>query len=193
MSAAVSRRDLEKRFNFHYLPHLEFDDYRVEQWIRKKCTWAYKRGYVDKLTLWLGKLHNKQLEQDYVPDVTIRHVSDLVGYGVFNNKPLEKWEYVGEYAGVLRRRNLFVRNINDYCFMYPRQWIALKAFTIDSEQQGNVTRFINHSDTPNLESIAVFYDGVFRIIFRAIEAIPANTELSYDYGDIYWRHRLKAI
>lgn len=75
--------------------------------------------------------------------------------------------------------------------MYPREWISTKAFTIDSKEQGNVMRFINHSDTPNLESISIFYDGVFRITFRALQDIPVGSELSYDYGGIYWSHRRK--
>ena len=91
----------------------------------------------------------------------------------------------------MRRRGLLRRDVNDYCFQYPREWTATKAFTIDSEDQGNYTRFINHSDTPNVESRSFFHDGVFHIAFRTIEEIEAGSELTYDYGEIYWNNRKK--
>lgn len=179
-------------FQFRYVSALEFDNYEIEQWVRKKCLWAYKRGYIDKLQIWLGKFHAKEIAQELTPDVTIKWINDEIGYGMITNQSIKPWAYIGEYAGLLRRRNLFYRNINDYCFMYPRRWLTTKPLTIDSEKQGNVMRFINHSDSPNLESLSVFYDGTFRIIFRAIRKIAAGEELTYDYGGIYWTHRRKA-
>ena len=185
------RKRLGEIFQFRYTEQLEFENYKVEQWIRKKCKWAYKRGYIEKVKVWLGTLHQKQLAHDIVPDVMIKWINRDIGYGVFANETLKQWDYVGEYAGLLRRRNLFYRNINDYCFMYPREWLTLKAYTIDSKLQGNMTRFINHSDTPNLEAISVLFDGVFRIMFRAIRTIKPGEELTYDYGYFYWQNRRK--
>ncbi|MCH9608739.1 MAG: hypothetical protein S4CHLAM45_13200 [Chlamydiales bacterium] len=75
--------------------------------------------------------------------------------------------------------------------MYPREWIALKAFAIDSQAEGNLLRFVNHADTPNLESLSVYHDGLFHIIFRATREIKVGEELNYDYGGIYWNHRRK--
>lgn len=187
----VSR--FEELFELSYFPHLLFADWEVEQWIRRKCAWAHRTGRVKKLALWLGKLHGHQIDAADTPDVTIRWMGAEVGYGLFTDKPLKKWEYIGEYTGTLRRRNLFFPNINDYCFMYPREWISLKAFTIDSKTQGNYTRFINHSDYPNCESVAVFHGGIYHIIFRAIQDIPAGTQLTYDYGDVYWNRRKKIV
>lgn len=183
--------DLETAFRFRYLPALTCDHYEVEQWMRRACARAYQKGHIDSLAIWLGKLHGRDLEARRLPNFSIRFVHSQIGYGLFTDQLIQKWGYVGEYTGMLRRRGLFKSDINDYCFMYPRAWVGLKAFTIDSEQQGNYTRFINHSDTPNLESIAVYWDGLFHVIFRAIEEIPAGTELRYDYGDLYWRHRTK--
>ncbi|MFZ0565891.1 MAG: SET domain-containing protein, partial [Chlamydiales bacterium] len=181
----------EELFEIQYFPHLEFADWKVEQWIRKRCARAYKKGKMGQLNLWLGQLHAKEIEAANIPDITIRWIGEKIGYGLFTNCPIKKWDYIGEYTGLLRRRNLFSPNVNDYCFMYPREWIAFKAYTIDSERQGNYTRFINHSDDPNVESVSVFYAGYFRIILRAIRPIAAHEELTYDYGDIYWRRRKK--
>lgn len=181
----------EALFEIAYLPHLEFADWKVEQLIRKKCSKAHKKGRIGQLAIWLGNLHKAQLDKAEIPDLTIRWIHESIGYGVFANQPLKKWEYVGEYTGLLRRRHLFWPNINDYCFVYPKEWISLKAFTIDSEKHGNYTRFINHSDTPNCESVSVLHNGVLHILFRTIQPIAAGEELTYDYGSIYWLRRKK--
>ncbi len=181
----------EELFDIAYYPHLEFADWKVEQWLRKMCAKALHLGKIGDLALWLGKLHRKALNNPTIPDITIGWRHEKIGYGIFANQPIKKWNLIGEYTGLLRRRNLFFPNVNDYCFMYPREWLALRAFTIDSSKQGNFTRFINHSDMPNLESVAVFHDGLFHIIVRATEDIPAGSELTYDYGDIYWTRRKK--
>lgn len=181
----------EEFFGIRYFSHLLFSDWRAERWMRNKCARAYKKGRIGQLALWLGKLHGKQIEQGAIPDLSIRWVHEDIGYGAFTTRPFKKWEFIGEYTGILRQRSLFFSNINDYCFMYPRAWIALKAFTIDAAQHGTLTRFINHSDLPNCESVAVFHDGLFHIIFRATRELAAGEELKYDYGSVYWRHRKK--
>ncbi|MFN0064828.1 MAG: SET domain-containing protein-lysine N-methyltransferase [Chlamydiales bacterium] len=186
-----TKQEFEEVFQIAYLEQLDFEDWRVEQYIRKKCAWAYKKGRIEPLTLWLGKLHATDIERDENCAVTIRWIDPEIGYGLFSDQPLKKWSYLGEYSGLLRRRNLLFRNVNDYCFQYPREWIGLQAFTIDSQDQGNYTRFINHSDEPNLEALSFFHDGIFRIGFRACADIPAGTELTYDYGKIFWNHRKK--
>lgn len=193
--AAPAKEVSEERFNdllgVRYFPQLECADWTVEQWIRHRCTQAEKKGKIGKLAQWLGKLHAKAIDQGSVPDVTIRWIHEKIGYGLFADRAFAKWEFIGEYTGILRRRALFFPDINDYCFMYPREWISMRAYTIDSEKQGNYTRYINHSDTPNMESVSVYHGGMFHIIFRTIQEIPAGTELTYDYGDIYWRGRRK--
>jgi hypothetical protein len=187
----ISIKRFEELFELHYLEKLQFENWEVEQWIYRQCERAQRRQKVGKLALWLGTLHGPQIERGDIPDVTIRWIGEKIGYGVFANRLLKKWEFIGEYTGLVKQRKLFFRNINDYCFMYPRAWIALKSLTIDSAKYGNFTRFINHSDLPNCESISVFHRGLFHIMFRAIRDIPAGQELTYDYGSIYWSRRKK--
>jgi len=188
---SYSVKRFEELFGIRYFPHLEFADWQVEHWVRKKCKRAYEKGRIGQLALWLGKLHGRQIEEAAIPDLAIRWIDEKIGYGAFTTRSFKKWEYIGEYTGVLRKRQLLFPNINDYCFMYPREWISLTPLTIDSDAQGSLTRFINHSDYPNCESVAVFHDGIYHIIFRTTQEIPAYTELKYDYGDIYWRRRRK--
>ncbi len=185
--------ELEKLFDIHYLPHLDYQNWRVENDLKKQCERAFQNGRVGNLALWLGKFHGTAMDLALVPDITIIYVNDNVGYGVITNKFIRKWDFVGEYTGVVRRRRFIFPNLNDYCFMYPRHWISRKLYCIDSEREGNFTRFINHSDYPNLESVAVFKDGFFHIIFRAVQDILPGQELAYDYGDVYWTKREKVV
>lgn len=185
--------ELERAFNIHYLPHLKFDHWKIERYVRKKCERALKRGAFSPLAIWLGKLHQNELSSARVPDITIKVVQPDVGYGIITNRALPCFHFIGEYTGLVRRRPLFFpnRSLNDYCFAYPREWWTLHPLTIDSEKMGNYTRFINHSDHPNLESVGILFDGVFRILFRTLKKVEAGEELTYNYGDVYWDVRKK--
>lgn len=181
----------ERLFKMRFCRHLFFADYCVEQYLKKKCHKAYYKQKIPDYTIWLGHLHKTTLKEGKIPDVTISWIDAKVGYGLLTNQPLEEWQCIGEYAGQLRFRNHFFPNINDYCFMYPHEWINFKPLTIDCGYYGNHTRFINHSDSPNLEALSIFYEGIYHIIFRAIRKIKAGEELTYDYGEIYWNRRKK--
>jgi hypothetical protein len=188
---AYSEKRFEEIFGISYFRQLKFVDWRIEHWIRKKCAWADRKGKIGDLARWLGRFHANAIDEAEIPQVSIRWINEKIGYGLFADGPIKQWEYIGEYTGLLRRRRLIFPDLNDYCFMYPSEWIALKALTIDSAQCGNYTRYINHSDIPNLESVSVFHKGIFHIIFRAIQDISPETQLTYDYGDIYWTGRRK--
>ncbi|MCH9625106.1 MAG: hypothetical protein S4CHLAM123_02750 [Chlamydiales bacterium] len=182
---------VEELFGLSYYPHLEYANWKIEHYVRSKCKQAHKKGKIEEAALWLGTLHAEKLASPFIPDVTIQWIHESIGYGVFTNRAISKWGFIGEYTGLLRRRNLMFPDLNDYCFMYPRKWWTSIPLTIDSEKQGNFTRFINHSDIPNCESVSVLYDGTFHIMFRAIRAISAGEQLTYDYGGLYWRRRDK--
>jgi uncharacterized protein len=184
---------LERVFGIHYIPYLRCHDWRIEKWIQKKSAYFVKHSLISELPLWLGALHKKDITHSKAEHLTIRWIGPEIGYGVITEKNLSAWSFVGEYAGVLRTRGLFKREINDYCFMYPYLGIPWYPLTIDSEKWGNFTRFINHSDTPNLESYSFFFEGQFRIGFRTLREVQAGEELRYDYGDIYWLHRTKQL
>lgn len=74
---------------------------------------------------------------------------------------------------------------------------ANDSFSIDAKWYGNIARFINHSCGPNLKKVMVFCDThdvrTPRVAFFALDQIPANTELCYDYdyqkGKVHGKHR----
>ena len=52
---------------------------------------------------------------------------------------------------------------------------------IDAEPSGNLSRFMNHSCHPNCETELWKVDCDIRIGLFAVEDIPANTELTFNY------------
>lgn len=179
-------------FKLAYLSKVSFENWRIEKWIKTRCGQLEKKKAIHELPLWLGALHGKQSVLFPTENLSIRWISPKVGYGLFTEKRLAAWSFIGEYTGVIRERGLIFPKINDYCFMYPFTGRTLKRLTIDSETKGNYTRFINHSDIPNLESFLYFYEGLFHIGLRAIRPINSGEELTYDYGKIYWLYRNKS-
>lgn len=60
-------------------------------------------------------------------------------------------------------------------------------YVADSEAMGGPSKFINHSCDPNCRLFTVSYNKneyrVYDLAFFALEAIPAGTELTFDYKD----------
>lgn len=173
------------------LPKAEFQDWRVEHVIRKRCKTLLKKGKVDPFSLWLGKWHAREIEEEKLPSLHLQWINPAMGYGLFTKKALPKWSYLGLYGGLIRPRGRFFPNVNDYCFAYPKTRHWLFPYTIDSGSFGNHTRFINHSDRPNTEALTIIHDEIFQILFRTSKDVKANEELLVDYGPLYWRHRKK--
>lgn len=177
--------------NFQFLPALTFKNWKVEAHVRKLCRKAQKKHLISPLAKWLGELHKRDLIMPPMPPIAICWINSYIGYGVFARERIPAWTYIGEYTGILRYRQAIWLDENDYCFRYPLSPGFWKYFTIDSGLQGNFTRFINHSDQPNVEAIGVFQDGLFHIVIRTMQTIEAGEELCYHYGPLYWKHRRK--
>jgi SET domain-containing protein len=93
-----------------------------------------------------------------------------------------------KYVGYYNEEDEEAGHINNlYCFDICR------GYALDSEKEGNPTRYINHSSTkPNLKQLFVGVNGEKKIGFYAMTEIPAETELFFDYGKAYW-DELKAM
>jgi SET domain-containing protein len=168
-----------------YLTDLEFQNEEVEQCVRMQCTRALEIGTIGTDSRWLGALHSNDFKSHTMADVSIRWIDETIGYGLFAEKDIATWQYIGEYTGVVRKLNLIFGNLNQYCFGYPTSAMSYRKHVIDALNKGNETRFINHSKSPNSEAMAVLYENILHIMIRATQDIPANTEILYDYTGSY--------
>ncbi|MBI2743236.1 MAG: SET domain-containing protein-lysine N-methyltransferase [Chlamydiales bacterium] len=178
--------------NLSFLPNLAFPEAKVFDKVVKLCKKADQKGAIERRQRWLGALFADDIERGAHNDFVIRWIDGKVGYGVFATKDMAPFAFVGEYTGEVRKR---VRDDkrNSYCFTYLIGDEKKSSYIIDAEKKGNITRFINHSDTPNLEPISVFSGGVMHVILLTRTWIQKGQQLTYDYGEDYWKKREKPL
>lgn len=188
-----SALDFERALNIRFLSHVQIDNREVKNQVEKRHRLALTKNWITPRQKWLGEYYAEKMRTPADLDLTIAWIDEVVGYGVWTNQPIPLHGYIGEYTGFLRKRSWWGRWENLYCFDYTIGRGKRTPFVIDCQLGGNYTRFINHSFHPNLELASVYCDGMIRVIFFAKQAIPAGTQLCYDYGEEYWRKRTKPM
>ena len=186
-----SEEEFNRVMGIKYVTQLEFINSKAQNTVIKKCRKALDKGLFDPRQKWLGSYYSQEILgcRDPDLDLTIAWIDPVFGYGVFTNQPIRAHTYVGEYMGVVRKNRFFGRSKNFYCFDYTIGFGLDTPFVIDAQSAGNYTRYINHSDKPNLETASVFCNGIMHMIMYALCDIPKGTQLCYDYGFHYWERR----
>jgi len=178
--------ELEKRLSFSFLPQNAFESPEERVEIRER---GFSKLNVKPEERARGDRFLNQIQTSYLSPVSIRWVSEKVGYGLFALEPIPKESYVGEYTGIVRRNNRrYTEPLNHYCYEYPVPDRLGISYVIDATQ-GHLTRFINHSSTPNLQPLYAFENGFYHLIFLALRSLVPGEQLSYDYGANYWHLR----
>ena len=114
------------------------------------------------------------------------------GFGVRCTVALARNTFVCEYAGELflwkdndqREEDYESSGHGEYILPFNAVGSSRTRLAIDATRRGNVGRFLNHSCSPNLNTVEVFaeHKGQSRIAFFANTDIPAGTELTWSYG-----------
>ena len=188
-----SPADFEKALHIRYLSELQFDSEEIRKIVERKCERALAKEWITPRQKWLGHYYAEGIRGKVALDLAIAWMSEGVGYGLWTNRDILPQTFIGEYTGLLRKRKFWGRWKNRYCFDYtigPRRSTSL---VIDCKNSGNHTRFINHSSHSNLDLVSVYYEGMIHVILIANKAIPAGTQLFYDYGEEYWTKREKPL
>ncbi|MBS0622366.1 MAG: SET domain-containing protein-lysine N-methyltransferase [Verrucomicrobia bacterium] len=172
-----------------YLRNLEILDPKVEKFARRCVVKGRKRGFFSCERLFLAQLYGHKILAGDVADVEVRFIDDEIGHGLFAARPFPPLTYLGVYTGILKRRDLFARKTNDYCFCYPCGCWSLRPLMIDAQEAGNEMRYINHSLEPNAEALGVPIDGLVHVLVRTSKAVEAGEQLTFDYGPFYWKKR----
>lgn len=182
--------EIEKKLGIKYTKNLIFVSDAIIEKVLRQSKKAVAKKQLSMREKWLGTYFAKEISGGHEPKVSLRWINSSLGYGVFAEEEITTGAYIGEYTGLVRRRRRHSDRRNDYCFEYTiGDWI-FNPFIIDAKDQGNFTRFINHSEkNPNLESLSVYVDQVMHIIFVALKPIPIGTQLCYHYGDTFWKKR----
>ncbi len=173
--------------DYRHISHNEFESPEEQQEVRRKGL----KMRVQPKARRLGQKYHSQILSAYIPQVSVRFVHPAAGHGLFAEEPLKKGQYVGEYTGIVRRNDRrYFEPLNNYCYEYPVPDEIGRNYVIDATA-GCLTRFINHSSTPNLKPCYAYWEGFYHVIFLSLRPIHPGEELTYDYGESYWYIREK--
>ena len=118
-------------------------------------------------------------------DVCYRIGRSTTGLGLFATAAIRRGAFIVEYSGErIPTREAKARECTTgtrYMFEINSRW------TVDGSPRSNIGRYANHSCRPNAESAV----SKGKVILRAIKAIEAGEEITYDYGEEYFELFIK--
>jgi hypothetical protein len=137
--------------------------------------------------IWMGVYYDKEIQQGIHPRMRVQWIDDEVGFGVFAAERIYPCSYVGEYIGLIQRRKSKHLHESNYCIRYTAWPVSKRPCVVDAESMGNFTRFINHSDHPNISLVCTYWRNLPRLVFISTQEIPEGTQLVFDYGKTFWK------
>ena len=192
-NSILIKEKFKQVFGVRFIPFLEFENEKIKKKTLFFCKRALKKQLIEEKEKWLGIFLKKEMSTNFLPSITIKWLGLRKEYGVFAKKDLTAMTYIGEYTGIVRKRRSYLDKRNAYCFEYLYARGEKSPFVIDAKEQGNHTRFINHSNKPNLALQLIFFDKMMHIGLFTSCFVSKDTELTYDYGISYWKKREKPI
>jgi len=184
----VSLEQLEQFFSFSYAQTIRFLTYKQLKKAVSLSPWSYSKSFFFSEERELGK---KLLEQVYFSSslpFSVRFIDQLMGFGLYAEQDFEQNFFIGAYTGAFIP--LKEAENTAYCFRYPVRWTSLYSYCIDSEKTGNLMRFINHSDRPNLVARPIVINNILHMALFTLHPIAKGEELFLHYGSDYWRKRM---
>lgn len=185
--------EFEKAMNVRYLPCLEFSSEKLKREVSKKAEAALEERAISRRQKWLGIYYAEELARGHSPDLLIKWIDPILGYGIFAGQKFMPGDFVSTYTGIVGKHSIFRRIGGNYLFYYPIANNKNSRYYVDAEGYGNYARYINHSSNGNVEPSYVLSGGVIHVILLAKKIIPIGTQICYDYGDIYWKKRGKPL
>ena len=134
---------------------------------------------------------NRRTQAGTLPSLYI-HNTPLKGNGLYTSKQIIKGTFVCEYIGQVIKIPEYERRLNNdksmvcYSIKIKEHSGAKNIVTtcIDASYYGNISRFINHSCTPNMVVVPVRSDSVVpRICLFSSVTINEGEELCFSYCD----------
>ena len=176
---SLSRSELEEALGFTYLWQLNFANPELEKRVRKGCAMQKVARLIPDHEIERGE---RLADFTEPPDLSIRYVSDEVGYGLFAEETIAIGTIIGEYTGTVT-----TESNGSYIFGYGL-FNLTERYVLDGSS-GNYTRFVNHSNRPNLLVHDAFQAGLHHTLFETAKTVTAGTQLLINYGPRYWEGR----
>jgi SET domain-containing protein len=167
-----------------YCPYLFFDtkDYHIRNRIFNIA--ENNINIIEKSELYSDKINYQGDKNKKHPILSIKFISDDIGYGLFAEQNFEKNDYVSEFCGKVTIN--YDKQSQGYNYNY---------FGDDSEiviaprKIGNESQFVNHSYDPNVEWTTIIgTDKKYHVLFVANKDIQKGEQILVNYGEEYWKN-----
>ncbi|XP_020832246.1 histone-lysine N-methyltransferase SUV39H1 isoform X2 [Phascolarctos cinereus] len=133
---------------------------------------------------------NRVVQRGISYNLCIFRTANGRGWGVRTLEKIRNHSFVMEYVGEIitseeaeRRGQIYDRQ--GITYLFDLDYVE-DVYTVDAAYYGNVSHFVNHSCSPNLQVYNVFVDNLDerlpRIAFFATRTIWAGEELTFDYN-----------
>ncbi len=186
---AKTPAEYETALGLRYITASYFQTKKIQRHIEKLTEYGLRHGYISREQKWLGYLFDQEIKEIWTPPLSIHWIHESIGYGAFAEKPIKKYRFIGEYVGLVRKKQKKIDEENAYTFEYTVGESLETAYTIDAKTSGNYIRFLNHKEKGNCDSLLIFHENQMRIIVRSNRDIAEGEQLTYDYGSEYWERR----
>jgi uncharacterized protein len=190
-SRILSKEEFQEAFGVVYRPYLTFPSYDLLQDVVRCCPYLLRFPWLTPENYLGGARYQRRFATGFTAPIVVKWIDDVMGWGVFADVDLPENTFVGEYTGIVRRLYRSCPDHNGYCFHYPTKFWSWNYFTVDSLQEGNAMRFLNHSDHPNLKPYCFIDRRLLHMCFLSACGIKKGEQLFYDYGKDYWIRRKK--
>lgn len=173
--------------HIEFLPHPVFENEEIFEDVLFRAKKAKEEDFIPSERIWMGIYFDNEIQKGLHPLISIRYINSEIGYGAFAEQRIPPCAFVGEYTGIIKKRKKKQLKGEIYSIRYSIWGMDKKRYIIDGKSKGNFTRFINHSAKPNLSLQSVYWRGIPRMIFVALKEIREGTQLTFDYGQLFWK------
>lgn len=185
----LSLEGFEKSLNIRYRPFLTFSSYSFFIQVLNQCPYILRSRSLASDNYEWTKTYYQELIEGQIAPICIKWIDPTLGYGAFATENIMKGQFIGEYTGIVRQLHRRHPDHNPYCFHYPTKFWSLKYLTVDSMKEGNLMRFINHSNQPNIHPLCLVDRRLLHQVLIAKRMIKEGEQLTFDYGEDYWIKR----
>jgi hypothetical protein len=178
-----SPEKMEQLQQFAYHEEPIFESANVLNLLLEKTLAAKSSDQIPGEKIWMGIYFNREVQ----PKVSLRWIDETLGFGIFAQQTIPSCSFISEYAGIVKDLGDRSTKDNYYCVRYTSWGIKHHKLVVDAQSSGNFTRFINHSETPNLRLQSIYWNGLPRMVLISLQEIEAGTQLTFDYGSLFWK------
>jgi len=187
----IGPSDLEGLFVEYGIRYLKRSEYAVTLTEKQSTKSPYYLEYKEDFDV-LEEQFGSFIRESYVAPCQVAYLGLDLNYGLYSVEEIPEGAFLAEYTGIVgtARRHRRMKDrlggySTDYAWTFPvrRFWRPLE---LDGRLQGNETRFINHSFSPNVRMEHCLIDRKWVLFLITERKIQPGEQIFVNYGEEYW-------